>query len=221
MKEKITNALKTEYAKLGLGERAFDGVASFLAKTITKEDEIDGVIKSEDTKSLLKAFQGESDRLRNRAAQLEKDFNAYKELHPDGEKAGADGDKPDPDGKDDRLSALQEKIDALVKRLDEKDAQSKAAATLESVKAAAKTAGCTDEKVFKLTARLFSLKEGETEEDAAKRFRQEYDAAAKEYFGDGVTPFVQSGAGAPTGDEQFHASMKAYADAKFPESTSK
>ena len=37
MKTKILNALRTEYANLGLGDKAFDGVASFLEKTITEE----------------------------------------------------------------------------------------------------------------------------------------------------------------------------------------
>ena len=78
MKAKILNALKTKYANLGLGDKAFDGVASFLEKTITKEEEIEGVITREDTATLLKSIQGETDSLRTKHAQAVKDFEDYK-----------------------------------------------------------------------------------------------------------------------------------------------
>lgn len=192
MKTKIMNALKTEYAKMGLGDKAFDGVASFLVKTITNEEDIDGVIKSEDTKNLLKAFQGESDSLRNRAAQLQKDLDAYKESHPDPKK---DPD-PDPDPKktpDDGNKAVLDAIAAITKRLDDRDKKERNAATIASVKASAKAAGCTDEKVLKLTEKLFVLKDDESDEDASKRFEDEYNANAKEYFGGSVAPYRGAG----------------------------
>ena len=69
MKDKILNALRTEYANLGLGEKAFDGVASFLEKTVTEEDKIAEAVKEESVRNLLKSIQGESDSLRNKAAQ--------------------------------------------------------------------------------------------------------------------------------------------------------
>jgi len=186
MKTKIMNALKTEYAKMGLGDKAFDGVASFLAKTITKEEEIDGVIKSEDTKNLLKAFQGESDSLRNRAAQLQKDLDAYKQSHPD--KDPNEGKKDPPTGEGNGNKELLDKLDALTRRLDERDAKDRAAATIASVKASVRDS-CPDERALKLTEKLFSVKDGESDEDAAKRFKDEYDANVKEYFGGGVAPY--------------------------------
>jgi hypothetical protein len=208
MKEKIMNALKTEYAKMGLGDKAFDGVASFLVKTITKDEEIDGVIKSEDTKNLLKAFQGESDSLRNRNAQLEKDFNAYKQSHPD-----ADPNKKDPK-QDDGNKEILDKLDALTKRLNERDAQDRKAATIAFVKAFAKESGCTDEKVLKLTEKLFSVKENESDEDAAKRFKYEYDANVKEFFGDGITPFKGNIINTPANVSAADKAAQAKEDAK-------
>lgn len=208
MKEKITNALKTEYAKMGLGDKAFDGVASFLVKTITKEEEIDGVIKSEDTKNLLKAFQGESDSLRNRNAQLEKDFNAYKESHPDVKPSTEPPQKEEPN-KD-----ILEKLDALTKRLNERDAKDRQAATIAFVMSSAKASGCTDEKVLKLTEKLFSVKDGESDEDAAKRFKDEYNSNVKEFFGDGITPYRGNIISGPAQVSAEDKAAKAREDAK-------
>jgi hypothetical protein len=185
MKTKILNALKTEYAKMGLGDKAFDGVASFLVKTITKEEDIDGVIKSEDTRNLLKAFQGESDSLRNRAAQLQKDLDAYKQSHPDKD---PDEGKKDPPEEGKGNKDLLDKLEALTRRLDERDAKDREAATIASVKASVRES-CPDERALKLTEKLFSVKDGESNEDAAKRFKDEYDANVKEYFGGGIAPY--------------------------------
>ena len=159
MKTKIMNALKTEYAKMGLGDKAFDGVASFLVKTITKEEDIDGVIKSEDTKNLLKAFQGESDSLRNRAAQLQKDLDAYKESHPEGkEKSEEKNDKED----------VPEWAKSLIARLDARDAKEKRESELVSIKARLEKEGCTNKGILNATLKGFSLGEKETEDQAVE-----------------------------------------------------
>lgn len=209
MKTKILNALKTEYAKMGLGDKAFDGVASFLVKTITTDEEIDGVIKSEDTRNLLKAFQGESDSLRNRAAQLQKDLDAYKQSHPDKK-----DDKDDPDKRDDANKALLERLDEITRRMDERDAKERTAATIAAVKAAAKLAGCTDERALKLTERMFTVKEDESEEDATKRFTADYNANVKEYFGDGPKPHFGGNGDIQNDDKAFHGMLSDFAKSK-------
>ncbi len=188
MKENIKNALKTEYAKMGLGDKAFDGVASFLAKTIKNEEEIDGVIKSEDTKNLLKAFQGESDSLRNRAAQLEKDFNAYKEKHPESNP----DPKPNPDDEPEWARRLREQNDELKARLDKQDKDAATKAARLTVEAKLKSAGCTNQGILNLTMKGFSLGENETMDSAVERLKEEYNASVKETFGDGPLPGVST-----------------------------
>lgn len=193
MKEKIKNALKTNYANLGLGDKAFDGVASFLAKTITKEEEIDGVIKGEDTKSLLKAFQGESDSLRNRASQLEKDFNAYKEAHPD--KANEPSNDPPAGGKkDDEEPAwakkLREQNEKILERQAADDAARALKENLSAVESKLKGIGCTNPGILKGVLKGFALSKDETIDQAAERLKGEYDASYKETFGAGPVPPV-------------------------------
>lgn len=59
MKEKILAALKTKFKNLGFGDKAFDGVADYLSKTVTEETQIETAIGG--VEPLLKSFQGEID----------------------------------------------------------------------------------------------------------------------------------------------------------------
>lgn len=211
MKTKISNALKTAYANMGLSEKAFDGVASFLEKTVTKEEEIDDVIKKEDVKNLLKAFQGESDALRNRAAQLQKDFDAYKVSHPEKPK-----DKPDDsDDEPAYVKALREQNAAIIARLDKSEKEAKAKGLLAEIISESRKK-LTHEKAFKLTEREFSMKDDETKEAAIARFEEAYNANKKEFFSDGVIPPFGTG-NHSNGEEAFKDRLKAFADKKFGE----
>ena len=60
MKAKISEALKTRYKTLGFTDRAFDGVADYLSKIVTKDEEVDGIVTG--AEPLLKAFQGDADK---------------------------------------------------------------------------------------------------------------------------------------------------------------
>ena len=44
MKEKILVALKTKYKTFGFGDKAFDGVADYLSKTVAEESQIETAI---------------------------------------------------------------------------------------------------------------------------------------------------------------------------------
>ena len=197
MKEKIKNALKTEYAKMGLGEKAFDGVASFLAKTITKDEDIDGVIKGEDTANLLKAFQGESDSLRTRNAQLAKDLEDYKKSHPDTDPSKGGKTEPDPNAEPEWAKKLREQNEAILKRQADEDAAKVLRETRDSIERKLKEGGCANAGILGLTLKGFSLKEKETEEDAVKRLTEEYNANVKAAFGEGVVPPAGGGSAAP------------------------
>lgn len=80
MKEKILSALKTKYANLGFGDKAFDGVAEFLSKTITKEEEVETGIAG--VEMLLKAFQGDIDKVRTELSTKTKELEDLKKKSP-------------------------------------------------------------------------------------------------------------------------------------------
>ncbi len=88
MKTKILSQLKTKYANLGFGEKAFDGVADYLSKTVTEESQIEAAIAG--VEPLLKAFQGDVDKVRTEKSELQKQ---YDELKAKQEKGGEPGKK--------------------------------------------------------------------------------------------------------------------------------
>jgi hypothetical protein len=76
MKIKILQALKTRYANLGFGEKAFDGVADYLSKTVTEESQIETATAG--VEPLLKAFQGDIDKVRTELSQKTKELEDLK-----------------------------------------------------------------------------------------------------------------------------------------------
>lgn len=148
MKEKIINALKTKYSNLGFGQKVFDGVASYLEKTVTEDSQIETVVTG--VEPLLKAFQSDVDKIRTEKSSLQKQFDEYKEKHP-GEEGGQGKQTElkeslfDPESyKAELLKAMREELAA-----DAKQAQ-QAAQRSEAVSAKAKEHGIPESIASKL-----------------------------------------------------------------------
>lgn len=115
MKEKILVALKTKYKTFGFGDKAFDGVADYLSKTVTEESAIETAIGG--VENLLKAFQGDIDTVRNEKSGLQKQLD---ELKAKGEESKKDDKQPPADDLDAKLEAyfgakvkpIQDELDA-------------------------------------------------------------------------------------------------------------
>lgn len=115
MKEKILSALKTKYSNLGFGEKAFSGVADYLASTITEESQIETTISG--VENLLKAFQGDIDRVRTEKSDLQKQYEELKAKQDNGG-VPAPKDEPKPDDLKAMIAAaLEEKITPLQQKL--------------------------------------------------------------------------------------------------------
>lgn len=76
MKTKILQRLKQDYSNLGVSEKAFDGVADFLSKTITEEERIPEVVAN--AGAFLKVYQSDVDKERTSAASARKELEAFK-----------------------------------------------------------------------------------------------------------------------------------------------
>jgi hypothetical protein len=76
MKEKILVALKTKYKTFGFSDKAFDGVADYLSKTVTEESQIETAIDG--VEGLFKGFQGDVDYVRNEKSGLRKQLDELK-----------------------------------------------------------------------------------------------------------------------------------------------
>lgn len=77
MKERILAALKIKFKNLGFTDKAFEGVADYLAITVTEEAQIETAISG--VEGLLKAFQGDVDKRVNEAV-----LKAKGEKQPEG-----------------------------------------------------------------------------------------------------------------------------------------
>lgn len=109
MKEKILVALKTKYKTFGFGDKAFDGVADYLSKTVTEESQIETAISG--VEGLLKAFQGDIDTVRNEKSGLQKQLDELK--------TKIENPKPE-DKTGDLTKIIAETVSAAVKPLSDK-----------------------------------------------------------------------------------------------------
>ena len=117
MKGKILVALKTKYKTFGFGDKAFDGVADYLSKTVTEESQIETAISG--VEGLLKAFQGDIDTVRNEKSGLQKQLD---ELKTKIENPNPNPD-PKPEDKSDITTIIANAVSAAVKPLSDKLAQ--------------------------------------------------------------------------------------------------
>ena len=120
MKGKILVALKTKYKTFGFGDKAFDGVADYLSKTVTEESQIETAISG--VEGLLKAFQGDIDTVRNEKSGLQKQLD---ELKTKIENPNPNPD-PKPEDKADMATIIANVVSAAVKPLSDELAQFKA-----------------------------------------------------------------------------------------------
>ena len=163
MKGKILVALKTKYKTFGFGDKAFDGVADYLSKTVTEESQIETAISG--VEGLLKAFQGDIDTVRNEKSGLQKQLDELKN------KIENPNPNPNPnpeDKKDDMATIIANAVSAAVKPLSDELAQFKAE----------KSQATRQEQI------MAKAKEYGIPETFAKRYAIPDDAALDIYFKD-------------------------------------
>ncbi len=195
MKEKILNALKTTYANLGLGEKAFDGVASFLEKTITDEKDIVTRVSGDDVAVLLKSIQSETDSLRTARTKAEKDLNDYKKSHPaapEKEEEKKDEEKPD-DATAVALKQLLDKVAALESRNAELDKKARRGEIVSGLRSALKADHCGSDPILDLVLSSVEIGDGDTVDSLKDSMKSAYQEKYKVFYGDGVVPPLGSG----------------------------
>jgi hypothetical protein len=121
-KDKIINALKTNYASLGLGDERLGKVADILDATVKEEKDVETAVKADWVNSSLKILQSDNDSVRNENAGLKKQLAEMREKIE-----GKPLDKSSqPLTRDDIEKLMNEKFDARLKAIDEAKAQAKA-----------------------------------------------------------------------------------------------
>lgn len=207
MKKKIEEALSAEYKGLGLSEKTIGRLADYLLGSVEKEEDIVTAVKGDAVKLLATSIQGEIAGLQRAKETAETALADYKEKHPE-------TTPPKPETEPEWAVKLREQNERILAKQEAEEKKAKQAATLASAIAAAKKSGCTDEKVLKLTEKLFALKDDESDEDAGKRFESEYNANVKEYFGGGFAPYHGIGISTPAKVSSEDKAARAREDAK-------
>lgn len=110
MKQKIIEALRTEYASLGLSDKTIGRLADYVQGQVEKEEDIATAVKSDAVKLIAKSIQGEIDGIQKAKKKAEDDLADYKAKHPEKD---PDPD-PDPDPKPDFAKAIADAVAAAV-----------------------------------------------------------------------------------------------------------
>lgn len=202
MKKKILDALKTKYANLGVSDSVLDRVAENLAKTVTEEDGIEAAVSSAEIVSLLKAIQGEGDRLRSEKASLAKEIEELRKQSgkKDVPPANPDDDKPDDDPLLAEIKAMRQEMSEMRAFRQREEKERRQNAMMASLKETMKGEKykCDNEAVLNLTLKGFEFSDKDTVEGVAEVKRQEYEANFRSLYGDGYVPSMggMSGGGA-------------------------
>lgn len=190
MKNKLFTALKTKYANLGFGDKAFDGVAELLSKTVADESGIDTAVAS--AEPWLRFMQSETDKLRTRISDLER-------------RAPAPTPAPDPapapnDGRLDKLmetvTVLAESVKTLQTASSRKSLQDEAKGIFATYKVA-KDRSAFVEKAWETAQMKFT--ETTTAQEMAEMAKAEFDSLCNLTGVNGYEPQTPQGGQADYG----------------------
>lgn len=186
MKEKISTALKTKYANLGLSQKAFDGVAAFLIaqKTIEKEEDIATAIEGGNVVDLLKVFQSETDTIRTAKSVAEKALEDYKKAHPETDPVKTEVESETAKA----LRELKEKQDAFEQRVKEEDARRKRESVISALHELMKSKGSTNDFIRNTVLKDIAVSENDTAEALLEKAQASYDSTYTAAYGKGPVP---------------------------------
>jgi len=202
----LKEALRNRYANLGLGEKAFDGVAAFLlkGKTVSTDEDINALAEGEEAGTLLRLLQSETDTIRTRNSQLSKELDGLKnKVKPDNEEPEK---QPDIE-KEDGMKTILARMEALEKSLKDREDTERLSQFRTELRAAMKSAGSSNDNILDLVTANAVRNGEETAEDAANRLKADYDATYRKFYGNGTLPPAGGGTGGQIADEDFKEAL--------------
>lgn len=178
MKEKIASELRNRYSNLGLGDKAFHGVASFLEKTVTREEDIADAVAADDVRALLTAIQGETDRLRADKSAAEKALKEARENAKETEESEVAA----------LLKQMQAEQAALKAELEQSRKETRTKEILSGVRERMRSAGSDNDFILNLVLKDAQVGDGDTVDSLAAKYKAAYDENYKAAYGDGPAP---------------------------------
>lgn len=211
MKTKILAELKTKYANLGLSDKAFDGVAALLVKTVTKDEEIAGAVAGAEVETLLKSIQSSIDAERTKATQAAKDLDDYKKLHPEQQ---IQTENPELKKLQDDLAAQKTAFDTLKADYESQIKQGKYNALRDAVKGKADELKVSNVPIWNDVVAGIAIDDNSTAETILTAAKAAYEAKLTAYIGSGAAPYRGDGSPKPAEISAEDRIKKAQEDAK-------
>lgn len=135
MKKKIEEALRTEYAGLGLSDKTIGRLADYVKGSVENEEDIALAVKKEDVALIAKSIQGEIDGIQKAKRKAEEDLAEYKAKHPETqEPVEEEKEEPKLDWKATLAAALKEQLAPLQEEIATLKSQSSTKAALEGAR---------------------------------------------------------------------------------------
>ena len=211
MKSKILAELKTKYSNLGLSDKAFDGVADLLVKTVTKEEEVKGAVAEASVETLLKTIQSSVDAERTKASNAVRALEDYKKTHPE---EGGKGDDPELKQLKDDLAAQKTAFETLQADYNNQIKQGRYNALRDSVKGKAGELNVSNVPIWNDVVAGVEVNDTTTEDALLTSVKAAYEAKLKAYIGDGAAPYRGDGSPKPAEVSAADKAAKAREDAK-------
>lgn len=205
MKQKLLNALKQGYKNLGLGEEAFERVATFGETFITSDEQIESFVKA--SEAMLKAEQSAADKVRTELnakikwlegekADLEAKLNGNNPPEPNPE--------PKPQDTPDIAAIVAQAVAAAINPLQEKltafetaNAQKSAVAALDELRSTwdyAKGYPTECEDAYERVMELYEVSGKKwTADELTGKFKEKFNKAVSKKGVDTTKPFKSDG----------------------------
>lgn len=210
MKKKIFDALKTEYATLGLSDKSLDRIASYLEGSVEKEEDIVTAVKRDDVKLLATSIQGEIDGIKRAKEAAETALADYKAKHP--EQGGGAGNEEVAQLKAE-LESQKTAFNEMKANFDSQIKQGKYNALRESVKGKANELKVSNVPIWNDVVAGVEINDESTSESLLTAVKTAYEAKLKAYIGEGAAPYRGDGSQKPAEVSAEDKAKKAKEDA--------
>ena len=211
MKNKILAELKTKYKDLGVSDKAFDGVAALLVKTVTKEEEIAGAVAGAEVELLLKSIQSSVDAERTKASQAAKDLEDYKKLHPD---TVSPTENPELKQLQEDFNKQKQAFDTLKADYESQIKQGKYNTLRELVKGKANELKVSNVPIWNDVVAGVDVDDNSTTDSILTAVKAAYEAKLTAYIGEGAAPYRGDPTPKPAEISSEDKAAKAREDAK-------
>ncbi len=194
MKGKIFDALKTEYASLGLSDNTLMRIAAVLEGSIEKEEDIVTAVKGDIAKLLATSIQGETDGLKRAKQAAEAALADYKAKHPEG---GGREDDPELTQLKADLASQKSAFEELKANYERQVKQSGYAALRAAVKGKADELKVSNVPIWDDVVAAVAVDDNTTADALLTSVKTAYEAKLKAYVGDGAAPYRGDGSPKP------------------------